>query len=41
LIVGTLSGALRILRLKPEGKQEMDADSFLRGQPQIVGTILE
>ena len=26
LIVGTLTGGLRILRLKPEGKQEMDAD---------------
>jgi len=41
LIVGTLSGGLKILRLKPEGKQEMDADSFLRGQAQIVGTVLE
>jgi len=41
LIVGTLTGGLRILRLKPEGKQEMDADSFLRGNPQIVGTVLE
>ena len=41
LIVGTRSGALRILKLKPEGKQEMDADSFLRGQAQIVGTFLE
>jgi len=39
--VGTLSGGLKILRLKPEGKQEMDADSFLRGQAQIVGTVLE
>ena len=41
LIVGTLSGALRILNLKPEGKQEMDADSFLRGQANILGTFLE
>ncbi len=41
LIVGTRTGGLRILRLKPEGKQEMDADSFLRGNPQIVGTVLE
>ena len=41
LIVGTRTGGLRILRLKPEGKQEMDADSFLRGYPQIVGTVLE
>ena len=41
LIVGTCTAGLRILRLKPEGKQEMDADSFLRGNPQIVGTVLE
>ena len=41
LIVGTRSGALRILKLKPEGKEEMDADSFLRGQAKIVGTFLK
>jgi len=41
LIVGTRTGGLRILRLKPEGKQEMDADSFLRGNPQFVGKVLE
>ena len=41
LIVGTRTGGLRILRLKSEGKQEMDADSFLRGNPKIVGTVLE
>ena len=41
LIVGTRTGGLRILRLKSEGKQEMDADSFLRGNLQIVGTVLE
>ena len=41
LIVGTRTGGLRILRLKPEGKQEMDADSFLRGNPQILGTVLK
>ncbi|MBC8260009.1 MAG: methionyl-tRNA formyltransferase [SAR324 cluster bacterium] len=40
LIVGTRTGGLQILRLKPEGKQEMDAVSFLRGNPQIVGTVL-
>jgi len=40
LIVGSLNSGLRILRLKPEGKQEMDADSFLRGHPQIVGSVL-
>ena len=41
LTVGTRTGGLRILRLKPEGKQEMDADSFLRGNPQILGKVLE
>ena len=41
LIVGTRTGGLRILRLKPEGKQEMDANSFLRGNLQIVGSALE
>ena len=41
LIVGTRTGGLRILRLKPEGKQEMDADSFLRGNLQILGKVLE
>ena len=41
LTVGTRTGGLRILRLKPEGKQEIDADLFLRGNPQIVGTVLE
>ena len=41
LIVGTRTGGLRILRLKPEGKQEMDADSFLLGNPQILGKVLE
>jgi methionyl-tRNA formyltransferase len=40
LIVGTQTGGLRILKLKPEGKQEMDADSFLRGQTHIVGAQL-
>ena len=41
LTVGTRGGGLRILRLKPEGKQEMDADSFLRGNLQILGKVLE
>lgn len=31
LLVATGSGALRILRLKPEGKNEMEAEAFLRG----------
>ena len=40
-IVGTISGGLKILRLKPEGKNEMDSYSFLRGQPDVVGTFLK
>ncbi len=40
LIVGTHSGCLQILSLKPEGKQEMDPDSFLQGNTQIAGTML-
>ena len=40
-IVGSLYGGLRILRLKPEGKQEMDANSFLLGHTEIVGNILK
>ncbi len=40
LIIGTQSGSLRILALKPEGKREMQADEFLRGYGHLVGTPL-
>ena len=38
-IVGTLSGGLKILKVKPEGKKEMDSSSFLRGQPHLLKTF--
>jgi methionyl-tRNA formyltransferase len=34
-------GALRITRVKPEGKQAMDVRSFLLGHAVIEGTVLE
>ena len=39
--VGAHTDGLKILSLKPEGKKEMDADSFLRGNYEILGTVLE
>ena len=41
MTVGALTDGLKILSLKPEGKKEMDADSFLRGNAEILGTVLE
>ena len=41
MTVGANTNGLRILSLKPEGKKEMDADSFLRGNAGITGTVLE
>lgn len=35
LIVGAQQGALEILRLRPAGKQSMDAASYLRGRPKL------
>jgi methionyl-tRNA formyltransferase len=40
MIVGTNTDGLKILTIKPEGKNEMDADSFLRGNSQILGSVL-
>ena len=40
LVVTTVNGGLRINLLQPEGKKEMDADTFLRGYPGIVDTTL-
>tara|TARA_Y100001970_G_scaffold115711_1_gene144149 strand:- start:174 stop:1097 length:924 start_codon:yes stop_codon:yes gene_type:complete len=39
-IVGTKSKGLKILKLKPEGKNEMDSSSFLKGHTNIIGTFL-
>ena len=41
LLVGTLSGCLRILRIREEGKKEMDAASFLNGHPGFCGSMLQ
>ena len=41
MTVGAHTDGLKILSLKPEGKKEMDADSFLRGNSEILGTVLE
>lgn len=40
LVVSSGKGALRILRLQPEGKRVMTWDEFLRGHSLPVGTIL-
>ena len=39
-LVGTVHDAVRVLRLKPEGKKEMSAEAFMRGYPQLIGTYL-
>ena len=39
-VVGCGSGALRLLRVVPEGRHEMDAAEFLRGCPVPAGTNL-
>ena len=41
MTVGAHTDGLKILSLKPEGKKEMDANSFLRGNSVLVGTVLE
>lgn len=40
VLVGAGEGALRLLRVKPEGGAEMSADDFLRGRPTFVGARL-
>ena len=41
MIVGAKKDGLRILSLKPEGKKEMNTKSFLHGNSEILGTVLE
>ena len=41
MTIGAYTDGLKILSLKPEGKKEMNADSFLRGNTEILGTFLE
>ena len=40
VLVGAGEGALRLLRVKPEGGAEMSADDFLRGRPAFAGARL-
>ncbi len=41
MTIGAHTDGLKILSLKPEGKKEMDADSFFRGNSEILGSVLE
>ena len=41
MTVGAHTDGLKILSLKPEGKNEMDSDSFLRGNAEILWSVLE
>tara|TARA_B100000945_G_C20385385_1_gene599455 strand:- start:263 stop:1201 length:939 start_codon:yes stop_codon:yes gene_type:complete len=41
MIIGAHTDGLKILSLKPEGKKEMDAQSFLNGNAGILGSVLE
>ena len=40
VLVGAGEGALRLLRVKPEGGAEMSAEDFLRGRPAFAGARL-
>lgn len=41
VLVGTGNGALQLLRVKMEGRAEMDVEEFLRGRPALSGARLE
>lgn len=38
-VVGTSQGGLRVLMLKPEGKREMNAEEFLRGNAHVINSV--
>ena len=38
--ITTINGLLVLERIQPAGKKEMDGDAFLRGSPEILGSIL-
>jgi methionyl-tRNA formyltransferase len=40
LLIGTGAGAVRLLRVQREGRGPQDAETFLRGAPVAVGTML-
>ena len=41
MVIGAHTDGLKIMSLKPEGKKEMDAESFLRGNSEILWSVLE
>lgn len=41
LSIATGAGQLAAYRLQLEGRKELDADTFVRGQPGIIGSLLE
>lgn len=40
MMIKTGSGSLAIKKITPEGKRPMEGDAFLRGHPEIIGTVL-
>jgi methionyl-tRNA formyltransferase len=40
LLVATGDGLLRLLEVQPEGRQAIDAETYLRGQRALVGRVL-
>ena len=40
LLIGTKTGGLHVLQLKPEGRGVMTAEAFLRGHPELLGATL-
>jgi methionyl-tRNA formyltransferase len=38
--ITTINGLLVLERIQPAGKKEMDGDAFLRGSPEILGSIV-
>jgi methionyl-tRNA formyltransferase len=41
ILIQTTDGLLAVQRLKPEARGEMDVRSFVNGNPEIIGTVLE
>jgi methionyl-tRNA formyltransferase len=41
IVVSAGAGALRLLQLQPAGGRVMDADAFVRGRPEFLGSRLE
>ena len=39
-IVGCRDGSVKVKKIKPEGKNIMSGDEFLRGRPHLINTLL-